>query len=162
MPDLVKKVRANPPGGIASDEEILGVAMFMKRGSIVGAPSNAALGGLVENIAADVIRGKMAENVRAAEGEVAGDAAMWPPLDNGVFVITRRRLLVYDGAKGLKKLQDPTGAYPIERIAGISYEKKSIYNVIRVAFADGSTIALDAGKGQRLDDLVASVQLAKG
>jgi len=93
---------------------------------------------------------------------VAGDAAMWPPLDNGVFVITRRRLLVYDGAKGLKKLQDPTGAYAIERIAGISYEKKSIYNVIRVAFADGSTIALDAGKGQRLDDLVASVQLAKG
>ena len=162
IPDLVKKVRANPPGEIPPDEEILGVALFMKRGSIVGAPSNAALGGLVENIAGDVIRGKMAENIRAAEGAVNGDAATWPAVESCVFAVTSRRVVVYDGVKGMKKLQGPVAEYPIERIAGISYEKKSIYNVIRVAFADGSTIALDAGKGQRLDDLVASVQLAKG
>ena len=155
-------MRANPPGEIPPDEEILGVALFMKRGSIVGAPSNAALGGLVENIAGDAIRGSMAEKIRAAEGEAVGDAASWPPIDNGVFLVTRRRLLVYDGAKGLKKLQAPLGTYPIERIAGISFEKKSIYNVIRVAFVDGSTIALDAGKGQRLDDLVSAVQTARG
>jgi hypothetical protein len=162
MADLVKKVLSSPPGGIAPDEEILGVAMVMKRGAVVGAPSNAAFGGLVETIAADAIRGSMAEKIRAGEGEVSGDAATWPAIDNGVFVITRRRLLVYDGTKGVKKLGEPLRTYPIESVAGISYEKKSIYNVIRVAFADGSTIALDAGKGQRLDDLVASVGLAKG
>jgi hypothetical protein len=161
MPDLVKKVRANPPGDLAPHEEILGVAMFMRRGSIVGAPSNAAFGGLVENIAGDAIRGSMAEKIRAAEGEVAGDATGWPPLDNGAFLVTSHRLVVYDGTKGLKKLGEPVGAYPIERVSGISYEKKSIYNVIRIAFADGSTISLDAGKGQRLEDLVASLQQAK-
>jgi hypothetical protein len=61
----------------------------------------------------------------------------------------------------MKKLQGPVAEYPIERIAGISYEKKAIMNVIRITFADGSVAAFDAGKGLRLDELVASVGLAK-
>jgi len=162
MVDLVKKFQKGNPPGIAADEEVLAVTMVQPRGSIVGAESNPAFGGLVEQVAGDVIRGKLADKAVAAEGELAGDAATWPKVDSCVFAVTRRRVVVYDGVKGMKKLQGLVAEYPIERIAGISYEKKSIYNVIRIAFTDGSVAAFDAGKGLRLDELVASVERAKG
>jgi len=116
----------------------------------------------VENIAGEVIRGGMADRARAAEGDIVGDAATWPALDSCVFAVTSRRLVVYDGVKGMKKLRGPVAEYPIEKIAGISYEKKSVYNVIRISFADGSRLAFDAGKGLRLDELVQTVERAKG
>jgi len=75
MVDLVKKFQEGDPPGIAADEEILAVTMVQPRGSIVGADSNAAFGGLVENIAGDVIRGGMADRARAAEGDIVGDLA---------------------------------------------------------------------------------------
>lgn len=161
MVDLVKKFQKGNPPGITADEQILAVTMVQPCGSIVGAESNPAFGGLVEQVAGEVIRGGMADRARAAEGDVVGDAATWPTVESCVFAVTNRRVVVYDGVKGMKKLQGPVAEYPIERIAGISYEKKSIYNVIRISFADGSVVAFDAGKGLRLDELVASVGRAK-
>ncbi len=161
MPDLVKMFRKHDPGGIHPDEQVLGVVLVQPRASMIGAEGNAAFGGVIETVAGEAIRGGMAKRALQAEGEVVGDAATWPPLENAAIVITGRRLVVYDAVKGLRKLQGPVGEYLIDRIAGITFERKAIYNVIRVAFADGSTRAFDSGKGQRLEELVEAVVWAK-
>ena len=161
MPDLVKMFLKHDPGGIGPDEQVLAVALLEPRASIVGAPGNAAFGGVIETVAGEAVRGAMAKRALQAEGEVVGDAATWPSLEHVAIVITGRRLVVYDAVKGLRKLRGPVGEYPIDRIAGITFEKKSIYNVIRLAFADGSVRAFDSGKGQRLEQLVEAIGRAK-
>lgn len=161
MPDLVKMFRKNDPGGIGADEQVLALALVEPRASVIGAPGNAAFGGVVETVAGEAIRDAMANRALAAEGEIVGDAATWPTHEHAAIVITNRRLVVYDAVKGLRKPQGPVGEYAIDRIAGITFEKKSIYNIIRLAFADGSVRAFDSGKGQRLEELVEAVGRAK-
>lgn len=76
-------------------------------------------------------------------------------------MITNRRLFVYDAVKRVRKLRGAVAEYAIDRIAGITFEKKSIHNVIPLAFADGSVRAFDSGKGERLEELVEALGRAK-
>ena len=162
MADLVKMFVKNDPGGIYPDEQVLAVALVQPRASIIGAPGNAAFGGVIENVAGEMVRDAAANRALAAEGEIVGDAATFPAVEHAAIVITSRRLVLYDAVKGARKLRGPVGEYPLDRIAGISFEKKSIYDVIRLAFADGSVRAFDSGKGQRLESLVEALARAKG
>lgn len=159
--DFVKTIRKHDPGGIPADEPILAVTVFLPRASIVGAESNPGIGGMLEQAAGEAIRGAMAKRVLDAAGEPVGDAATWPALDNVAVVLTGRRLVLYDAVKGLRKLRGPIGEYGLERIAGVGFEKKAIYNVARISFADGSVREFDSAKGQKLEEFAEALGSAK-
>lgn len=95
----------------------------------------------------DAIREAAAKRAENAAGEPVGDAATWPPLENLAIVLTGRRVVLYDGGKGLRKLRGPVSEYSLERIASIAFDKGKMWNVVRIAFANGSVRELDSSKG---------------
>ena len=161
MVDFVKMVSKHDPGGIEADEEIVAVTTLLPRASIIGAEGNAGIGGVLEQVVGDAVRGAMANRVLAAAEEPVGDAATLPGLDNVAVVLTGRRIILYDAVKGLRKLQGPVAEYPLDRLSSITFEKKAIMNVVRVAFADGSVREFDSAKGQHLEEFVEAFGRAK-
>jgi hypothetical protein len=162
MVDFVKMVRKHDPGGLEADEQILAVTTFLPRASIVGAKGGTGIGGVVDQAIGQAVRDRLADHARQGAGEPVGEAATWPALDNVAAVLTDRRMVLYDAVKGLRKLLGPVGAYPLDRIAGITFEKKMMMSVARVAFADGSARELDCAMGQKLDEFVEALTRAKG
>lgn len=161
MADFVKMFRKNDPGGIGAGEPILAITTALPRASIVGATSVPGTAGVLDEVIGQRVRDSMASRALDAAGEPVGDAATWPVLDNLALVLTDRRLVLYDAVKGLRKLQGPVGEYALDRVAGVTFEKKTIMNVVRFSFADGSVRELDAAKGQHLEEFVEALARAK-
>jgi hypothetical protein len=161
--DFVKMVLKHPPSGIGADEQVLAVTTLLPRASIIRAEGYSAAGGggVIGMTIGEAVRGRMADKALEAAGEPVGDAATWPSLDNVALVLTGRRLILYDANKGLRKLQGPIGEYALDRLSGISFEKKALMNVVRIAFADGSVREADSAKGQRLEEFIEALGRAK-
>jgi len=166
MVDFVKMVRKHDPGGIAADESILAVTAVKPRRYFArgtgGSAGIVGVVGVVASVAGDAIREAAAKRAENAAGEPVGDAATWPPLEDLALVLTGRRVVLYDGGKGLRKLRGPVSEYSLERIASIAFDKGKMWNVVRIAFADGSVHELDSAKGQQLGAFVEAFVEALG
>ena len=154
-PDRKKQFLKKNPDLIPADEDVLGIVIAeakggaWKRGIAAGVESVSRLGAAAMDAK---------ETFGSKEPDTAvGDAAQWP--DSGIqwVAITDKQLHAFEGQVNSQNAGPGAAHYPLDRIAGMRFDKKLLISKFIVAFRDGSSIELDISK-QNIKPFVEAIE----
>ena len=141
-PNPAKRFMKKHADRIPAGEQVKGVIIAeakggaWRRGMAAAGPATAAIG---------YASREKARSEEAREGS-GGDAAKWPTGAMFWTVITDKQLHVFEGHSNTQNLGSGSASYPLDRIAGMDYDKKLLISKLTINFADGSSIVLDVSK----------------
>ena len=143
------KVRDKAGEVMAPGEQLLAAIRTMPRGTTLGL----GIGGAVGAVVAD------RQAKKAAEGQGEGStAAAWPTVRSAVG-LTDKRLLVFDYTF-TGKPKDLIGEVGLDQVAGLGVDK-GLTNKVTFSFNDGSTVAMECAKLEKIDDFVSAFATVK-
>ncbi len=93
--------------------------------------------------------------------EGKGEVASWPTSRAFWVVLTDKQLHVFAGQVGSSNVGPVSAHYPLERIAGLRFDKKLLISKLTVTFRDGTSAQLDVAK-QRTRPFVDAIQARFG
>lgn len=91
------------------------------------------------------------------ESGVWGDALSWPEGNTFWVVLTDQRLHVFPGLMGVGTALPGGAHYALDRIAGMTVDKKLLVSKLHIGFKDGSAVELDLAK-QNLKAFIEAAQ----
>ncbi|MDQ3914991.1 MAG: hypothetical protein M3323_06615 [Actinomycetota bacterium] len=141
-PDRAKQFMKKNADQIPAGEQVQGVIIAEAKGGawrrgLAGAGSATA-------VPAHEAREKArTEEQRQTAG---GDAGEWPGAVMFWLVLTDKQLHVFEGHMNSQNVGPGVAHYPLDRIAGMDYQKKLLISKLTVSFRDGSSVELDVSK----------------
>lgn len=99
------------------------------------------------------------KKARAGTGE-GSMASNWPA---AAFALgfTDQRLLAFKRSALLGRPKDLQAEVPLDQVADVRTEKGALMRKVHVAFVDGSSIALECGKIEKVEDFISAFTTAK-
>jgi hypothetical protein len=112
------------------------------------------VGGLVGG----AIAGRQAAKAQA-EVSAGTQSERWP---TGKFAVglTDQRLLTFNFT-AMGKPKELTAEFSLQDVAQVELESKKLMKVVRFGFADGSSVVVECGKLEKVDEFVSAFDKAK-
>lgn len=148
-PDRKKQFLKKNSDLVPAGEEVLAVVIAEPKGGAWRRGMRTHQAGLIANALSSV-------GEKPGPGGDEGEVSTWPDARLFWLVLTDKQLHAFEGRVNSQDAGPGAAHYPLERIAGMTLDRKLLISKLNVSFKDGTGVELDVSK-QKVEPFVEAI-----